>query len=315
MEKKRIIPVTLVPAFRVTTTCALALCALLVAATSSFAAHPPASNPNAVVEAVQMPAWVERASGARDALTIGMALVNKDKVRTGAGARALLRLADGSLVRLGENGLLILDDLAQRKVARKDLLTASFNVQAGAFRFTAPASSKFRGERDVQLKVADITVGVPGRDVWSKSDKRWDIVCLIDGTITVTRGQDAFTMDQPLTYYVAPHDAPAPAVAPVSSARLQNWTTETEFIDGAAVARKGGPWKLYLFDFDNQAAALDAYDRLRGAGYPAQIKPVKADAGFNYRVHIANLAGEKEATSLASQLKASMDVGEPKVSR
>ena len=262
-----------------------------------------------------MPAWVEHAAGARDALTIGMALVNKDKVQTGAGARALLRLADGSRVRLGENGSLMLDDLAQRRIERKELLTASFDVQAGAFRFTAPAAGKSRAERDVQLKVSAITVGVPGRDVWGKSEKRWDIVCLIDGTITVTRGQDAFTMDQPMTYYVVPRDAPPPGIAPVSLARLQNWATETEFVEGAAIAREGGPWKLYLFDFDNQAQALDAYDRLRDAGYPAQIKPVKADTGFSYRVHIANLPGEKEATLLASQLKARMDVREPKVSR
>ncbi len=311
MEKERIIPATLKPAFCLTTSSAF--CALL--ALTAFAANQPAALPNAVVEAVQMPAWVERVSGARDALTIGMALVNKDKVQTGAGARALLRLADGSLVKLGENGLLVLDDLAQRKGDRQDLLTASFDVRSGAFRFTTPAVSKFRGERDVQLKVADITVGIPGRDVWSKSEKRWDIVCLIDGTITVTRGRDAFTMDQPMTYYVVPRDAPPPAVTTVSSARLQNWAMETEMVGGSALARRGGAWKLYLFDFDNQAQALDAYDRLRGAGYPAQIKPVKAEAGINYRVHIANLPTEKEAATLASQLKARMGVSEPRVSR
>jgi hypothetical protein len=281
----------------------------------SIAASVPAAVPNAVVEGVQMPAWIERASGARDALTIGVVLGNKDRVRTGAGSRALLRLADGSLIKLGENGVLMLDDLGQRKINLRDVVTASLDVAAGAFRFTTQAVGRFRGERDVRLKVATITVGIRGTDVWGKSEKRWDIVCLIEGAITVMRGADAFTMDQPMTYYVVPRDAPAPPVAEISASRLRAWAQETEIIDGNGAARKDGRWKVYLFDFSNQTDALEAYDRLRVAGYPAQIRPVKADAGYSYRVHIANLPSEREAGVLAAQLKGKMGVAEPRVSR
>ena len=42
--------------------------------------------PDAVVEAVQMPAWVER-GGASIPLAPGMALRDRDRVRTGANAR------------------------------------------------------------------------------------------------------------------------------------------------------------------------------------------------------------------------------------
>lgn len=55
------------------------------AATRHTATRLVVKKPVVVVEGVQMPAWVERASGARDALTLGASLNNKDRVLTGAG--------------------------------------------------------------------------------------------------------------------------------------------------------------------------------------------------------------------------------------
>ena len=69
--------------------------ALLIAFCMLFAAAAPAvESPIVVVEGVQMPGWIEHASGARDPLTIGMRLVNSDRIITGPGARVLLRLAE-----------------------------------------------------------------------------------------------------------------------------------------------------------------------------------------------------------------------------
>src|SRR5262245_11123308 len=63
------------------------------------------------VEGLASPAWVERAgTGERLPLQVGMALDNKDRVQTGRGSRALLRMADGSAVKLGEDAVLALDD-------------------------------------------------------------------------------------------------------------------------------------------------------------------------------------------------------------
>ena len=72
-------------------------------------------------------------------------------------ASALLRLADGSLIKLGENGVLALDDLGQRKINLKDVVTASLDVVSGAFRFTTQVLYKFRGERDVKVRIVTIT--------------------------------------------------------------------------------------------------------------------------------------------------------------
>jgi hypothetical protein len=294
---------------------------LLLAAGCAFSAATPGVPKAAlaksliVVEGVQMPSWVERANGARDALTLGTSLSNKDRVITGPGARALLRLADGSLIRLGENGMLALDDLGQKKFQLKDVVTASLDVLSGAFRFTTQALTKFRGERDVKVRIVTITIGIRGTDLWGKADGTKDIACLIEGKVDVTRGDQAFTMDQPMSFYVALKDKPGEPVAPVPQEQLAKWAAETEIAAGAGALRKGGKWRVYLADASDQGAALKAYDQLRNAGYAAEIRPVTIESGINYRVRISNLGTQQEAAALGAKLKAQMGFAEPKVSK
>jgi hypothetical protein len=285
------------------------------AATKHAAARPPVTKPIIVVESVQMPAWVERANGARDALTLGQSLGNKDRVITGPGARALLRLADGSLVKLGENGIMALDDLGRQKFKLKDVVTASLDVLNGAFRFTTEALSKFRGERDVKVRVASITIGIRGTDLWGKADSTRDIACLIEGKVDVTRGDQAFTMNQPMSFYVASKGQPGEPVAPVAREQFDKWAQETELVAGAGALRKGGKWRVYLADANNQDTALKTYDQLRNAGYAAEIRPVTSEAGVNYRVRMSNFATQQEAAALGAKLKTQLGFAEPKVSK
>ena len=58
--------------------------------------------PDAVVEGMQLPAWVTR-DGKRQPLALGTELKSNDEVSTGGNSRLLLRLGDGSVVKLGEN--------------------------------------------------------------------------------------------------------------------------------------------------------------------------------------------------------------------
>jgi hypothetical protein len=290
---------------------ALFIALLMLAATPVAAA----GRPGIVVEGVQMPAWVEHASGARDPLAIGMALTNKDRIFTGPDSRALLRLADGSLIKLGENGLLALDDLGQKKIQLKDVVTASLDVVSGAFRFTTQVLSKFHGERDVKVRIVTITAGIRGTDLWGKADKTRDVVCLIEGSITVARERDAFTMDQPKSFYIAPKNAPALPVAPVSQQQLDEWSQETEIASGAGAIRKGGRWRVYVAEADNQGDALAIYEQLRDAGYAAEIRPVTNASGTLYRVRISNLPGRQDAAALAGKLKGKMGIAEPKVAK
>ena len=61
-----------------------------------------------------MPAWVER-DAKRVPLAPGMELKGGDELRTGAGARIYVKLSEGSLVQLGENASLRLQDLAPQR--------------------------------------------------------------------------------------------------------------------------------------------------------------------------------------------------------
>ena len=283
---------------------------LLLAAAAAGAAAPA----HLVVEGVQMPAWVEHSSGARQPLAIGMALNDKDRIYTGPGSRALLRLADGSLIKLGENGVLALDDLGRRRVSAKDVVTATLAVVSGAFRFTTQALYRFRGERDVKVRLVTVTAGIRGTDLWGKADATRDIVCLIEGRITVERGADAFTMDQPLSFYIAPRNEPPLPVAPVSKQQLDEWAMETEIAAGAGAMRKGGAWKVYLAEASTQQQALAVFDALRGAGYAAEIRPSGSGASRVYRVRIPNLPNRKEAEALAARLKANVGIDALRVS-
>src|SRR6185503_8925002 len=150
----------------------------------------------ATVEGVQMPAWVERA-GQRTPLAPGMELRGGDQVVTGPGARLVVKLSEGSLVKLGENGSLRFAELSPGR----DLFRAALNVLEGAFRFTTDALSKGR-KREVSVRVAQVTAGIRGTDLWGRSRAGNEIVCLIEGEIEVAAdGEQPVAMNQPLQFY------------------------------------------------------------------------------------------------------------------
>ena len=118
--------------------------AVLLGAGLALAAAQAMAAPAAVVEGVQMPAWVEH-DGIRTPLAPGMALVAGDRVSTGAESRLLVRLAEGSRVKLGANATLAITEL---KPNRGGIFRAALHVLEGAFRFTTEALAKAR-RRDV----------------------------------------------------------------------------------------------------------------------------------------------------------------------
>jgi hypothetical protein len=272
---------------------------------------------NLVVESVQMPAWVEHENGIRQALAVGTELINRDKVNTGANARVLLRLADGSTIKLGENATLTLDDLGQQKDKIKQLVTATLDVLAGAFRFTTQAIYKFRGERDVKVNLVTITAGIRGTDIWGKHTDDRDVLALLEGKITVVHDRKAFTMDQQQSVYTVPKDRAPTPVVPLDSKLLEKWALETEIVPGGGAVLAGGKWKVYVATAASQEDALALYDKLGDAGYAADIRPVKKDDNFVYRLRISNLPSKQEAQILAAKLKVQKDqlgIEEPTVS-
>jgi hypothetical protein len=263
-----------------------------------------ASARTLTVEGVASPAWFER-NDVRLPLSVGAQLDGRDRVITGAGGRALLRLAEGSAIKLGENAVLGVDELAERRgpdAAR--LVAASLDVVRGAFRFTSNVFGKRRTDRDVKVRIATITAGIRGTDVWGKSTDDRDIVCLIEGNIAVEHGGNRFTMAEPLSFFIAPRkDKPLP-VAPVDPKQLQQWATETDIVPAGGGARSGGRFYVDARVTTDPKSALEAWDRLRAAGYPAVIRPAKGESGdYEYRVRIASLPTRQDAAAAAEKLQ------------
>jgi hypothetical protein len=278
----------------------LAFIALMLGASGASIAQskskPARPAPLAMVEAVQMPAWVER-SGARYPLTPGMELKDQDQLKTGAGSRLLLRTADGSAVKLGEKGSLFLDGMRMRG----NVFEAAMKVAEGAFRFTTEVFAPFRGKRDVSIAIRTVTAGIRGTDLWGRSAADRQIVCLIEGRVDITPpGESPISMDQRLSFYVREMGRSQP-VAIVLADQLREWAGETETRTGQGVSKRGGKWKLTASS--GLTRALDLYRDLRNAGYPAEIVPAKAGDKRVYNVRLSNFETRKDAEFVAGALK------------
>jgi hypothetical protein len=266
------------------------------------------AQPAAVVEGVQMPAWVER-SGRTSPVAAGMALQAGDQVRTGAGSRLLVKLAEGSLVKLGENGTLRIAEMAPSK----DVFKAALRVFEGAFRFTTDLAAKQR-RREVNITIATVTAGIRGTDLWGRSRNEREIVCLIEGRIEVgAEGEQPVVMDQSRQFYVRDKGKTQP-VGLVEPQQLNEWAKETEIERGKGAARLGGKWSVRLASADSQREALAVYDQVRKAGYPAEIVPLKDADKRSYVVRIRNLPSKAEAVALGEALRGKHGVEKPTVS-
>jgi hypothetical protein len=254
------------------------------------------------VEAVQYPAWLER-GGHSVPLSPGVDLQADDQLRTGQNARVQLKLAEGSTVKLGENAKFKVEQVQNRGIFR-----AALTVLAGAFRFTTDALAKSR-KRDVTIKVSSVTAGIRGTDLWGKSTGERDLVCLIEGRISVaSENRETVTLDQPLDFYQRPRGG-EPQVAKIDQRQLDVWSQETEISRDGAAARMGGGWRVVAMTTDSRDEALAMNRRLRASGYPSEVI---SPAG-RFAVQVAGLAGESEARALAGNLKTVPGVREPVV--
>ena len=277
---------------------------LAVAVVLLASALPPLAAQTLVVEGVISPAWVER-GGKREPLASGMTLNAGDKVHTGSGSRMLLRMAEGSAVKLGENAILAIDDLLQKKDGGKTLMNAAFDVVRGAFRFTTGVFAKDPAQRNVKVKIATITAGIRGTDVWGRSTAQEDVVCLLDGQISVDHGGKQFSMAEPLLFFIAPRNQPPKPIASVSQQQVDKWSEETEIRDGNGAARRGGRYRVDVLATRDSGAALQAQNKAQEAGFPARVDSMRDSYGSeSYDVHIAGFATTKDAAVAAAKLKA-----------
>jgi hypothetical protein len=264
-----------------------------------------AAAATATVEALVSPAWVERAGGAREALMAGAVLRNGDRVLTGAGARALLRLSEGSAVKLGEHASLGIDQLADKGGAAGRIVSGALDVEQGAFRFTTRFFGAPQARREFNIKIITVTAGIRGTDIWGKGSAERDVVCLIEGRIFVQHGEQAFTMQDPLSFFIAGRDGSRQPVAPVPPAQLEEWAAETEIAPASGASRRGGSHRVVIAAAVDEAEASPLAGRLRAAGYPATVRAYRVADGLRYDVNVAGLATAEDAARLESALRAS----------
>jgi hypothetical protein len=105
----------------------------LVASLALCAAAVTSAHAQSSVEAVQSPAWVER-SGVREPLAVGMVLREADRVVSGADARVVLRMPEGSIVKVGSQAHIALDRLRVEPDAHGRLVTAAVDGAAASSR-------------------------------------------------------------------------------------------------------------------------------------------------------------------------------------
>jgi hypothetical protein len=245
----------------------------------------------ATVEAVQYPAWLER-GGASVPLVPGTRLQALDQLRTGDNARVRLKMGEGSAVKLGERARFVIEVAEDRNIFR-----AGLAVLAGAFRFTTDKLANRK--RDVSIRAKSVTVGIRGTDLWGKSNDERDLVCLLEGKISVgAEGHPQVTLDKPLDFYQKPRDG-APSVASVDPKQLQEWAAETELSPDGAGASVQGRWRVVAAVSPKRDAALAVNRRLRAAGYPSEVVP----RDDYFAVQVRRLAGEKEARALMAAIR------------
>jgi hypothetical protein len=270
---------------------------VLVALVSSlFALQVFAASAVGKIESLQLPAWLDR-GGLTVPAAPGIELFAGDTLRTGKGARLLIGLNEGSLVRLGENAVFEVTK-AERK---SGVFTAALAVVEGAFRFTTRAAGKLQA-RDVQIRVArNATIGIRGTDLWGRGRDDKDIVCLIEGKIDVT-GNDSKTsrLDQPLQFFQSTRNAPPEPISFLDPKQLAIWALETDLEAGKG-ATEGGQWKLVMSGFESRDAMLAASRNLRNAGYGVEKSPGNT-------LQLSKLASEAEAKVLGDKLTAEFNV-------
>lgn len=255
------------------------------------------------VEAVVSPAWVERTGGSREPLAPGTVLNDGDRVLTGGGARALLRVSEGSGVKLGENAQLRVDRFSDRGVDTGRVVSGMLEVLQGAFRFTTRLFGSPQARREIDVRIVTMTAGIRGTDVWGKSSPDRDVVCLIEGRIFVQHREQAFTMQDPLSFFVAARDGSRQPVAPVPEAQLKEWAEETEITPAGGASSIGGKHRLTLAAAVDRDTATTLAQRLRAAGYPLRLRAYRAATGLRYEAYIAGLASAEDAATLADALR------------
>lgn len=266
------------------------------ASVAQAAGHPPVTS--LLVEAVQMPAWTRRA-GQRQPLSPGDAVSTAQEVETAAGAGLLLKLPEGSLVRLGEMTRLGVQRLEVNTADGRTAVRSELRLFDGFFRFATSAVAKVAGQRQIDVTLRTATIGVRGTDFWSMTDAEHDAACLFEGKVALaTRDQGALVLDKPTAFWARFFNQPVKPVGNATPDELAKFLESTELVPGKGVAVVGGRWRVVAAAPGSDAAARALATTLRDQGYPAVVRA----KGQVHEVRINGFATRDDAAAILQKI-------------
>lgn len=280
---------------------------LLLLGSISPTAHA-ATNNDTVIEALQVPAWVET-NGQRRPAQPGQKLRTKDKAVTAEASRMLLRLPDRSIIKLGEKTEFQIDAMAnqQQSLAGPSEMKAQLRLLTGVLRYATDYTSKALGHtRNIDLQLATATVGIRGTDFWSMTDADHDAVCLFEGRVAVERsGREDIALDQPGAFWTIRTNQPEQGAGQATPEQLQKFIVQADLKPGSGVLLEGGRWRTVVGLLTSARDAATLKTRLETAGYPADIRSKQG----RFEVRINDLATEADAQAVLTRLKADASIG------
>lgn len=261
-----------------------------------------------VVEAVQLPAWVER-NGQRRPAEPGVQLRAKDKAITANGSRMLLRMDDRSTIKLGDQTEFLIQsiDTGRESAAAPSEQKSAFKLVSGVFRYATDYTSKALGnKRELNLEVATATVGIRGTDFWAMTDAAHDAVCVFEGKVEVVRDtKPGIELDKPGAFWVVFTGQPEKPAGQATPDQLAKFIGQAEMQPGNGVALQGGRWRTVAASLASVADAAALRTRLQTAGYPAEM--IAKDG--RHEVRINQLATREDAEAVAKRLQADAALG------
>lgn len=267
-----------------------------------------ATDKGAVIEAVQLPAWVERAGQRRPAQPGDKLLVN-DTAVTADTSRMLLRLPDRSTIKLGEKTEFRIQSLEveQTGSARPTHTQSALRLITGVFRYSTDYASKALGNtRDISLQLATATVGIRGTDFWSMTDADHDAVCLFEGSVAVLREKtEDILLDKPGAFWVIRTNQPEKAAGQATPEDLKKFIAQAELTPGSGILLEGGRWRTVAGVVPSSSAATALRSRLRAAGYPSEVR--SKQGGFEVRIN--KLATQADAQAVLDRLQRNANLG------
>ena len=263
-----------------------------------------------IVEAMQMPAWYDR-GGASYPLRPGTVLQEGDVIRTGAESRALLRMAEGSIVKIGADARFEIERAKTDKSTPDNVFEGLLRIVRGAFRFTTTKLGASR-KRSVDVGIGTVSVGIRGTDIWGRSLDGTDLFALLEGKVSVQHGNNlAFTMRDPLTYVVAEQGK---ALSPIQTAdvdTVNKLAQETELQHGDGVITIDGRWGINLMSLQDESSAIKLRDTLNEAGYAADIETANVDSNAWVRIRVKGFASRQDVQSFAASINNQFGIQQP----